>query len=247
MPTGRRSPRRRPLRGAACGLLSATSLLCLLWGFFPPPSDSLQLTLNPKRAATPQSGTHTPLSSGEKATSSPVEPLSISLEYPQQVRLGDRAPVRLWVRAGVIPTAVPESGATHASDLDGAEALSGIRPAPALVEVEIELPGATISPAGPIRQPVTGWEPTEFVWAIGPRDAGVMRGTAWLYLVDGTLNDTGKARQPLAAMPLKILGTQLLGMGGSSARQVGFVTAVLGLILGMPFLEAWMRSHWDGS
>lgn len=230
------------MRGAACGLLSTTSLVCLLWGFWPPRSESLRLTLDLKRAPESlQSGIGTPRWSGENVTPSPAGALYLAFEYPQQVRLGDRALARLWIGASDNQTAMPEPVSADASSLERAEPPPGIRPAPAFLEAELELPGDTILPAGPIRQPLTNWGPTEFVWAIGPMDAGAVRGTAWLYAVDSTLKEPAEARRPLAAMPVEISGALLLGMRGSTARQVGFVAAVLGLILGMPFLEASAR------
>jgi hypothetical protein len=143
-----------------------------------------------------------------------------SLRWPGWIRLGDEGKIRLALDESGFQNACSEAFVRDAFILTG----------------RLELPGIPISPGDKLEQPISPCRPVFQAWAIRPGDGGKASGTLWLHLAATGLPQGSKPELALAAVPLVIPVTSLLGLSGAQARLVGVLAILVGLALNIDLL-----------
>ena len=214
--------RKRDLRLAASLILIAGSLVLLVWGFWPEGRTVRELRLD------------SALTTLDATDAEVVHPVSaLRLEYPERIRLNDRALVRLAfevepedVSTGLGPEN-PDNSTTEASQ--------------PIAEARLEIPGALVRPPDSIHEALAPGSPLEFYWTVVLSSPGEYRGTAWSFLTTQAGAAMPAIRIALGAQNVQVKGITLLGMGGEAARIVGGLSLIGGIVLGLPFLEPAAR------
>jgi len=108
-----------------------------------------------------------------------------------------------------------------------------------IAEARLELPFANVRPADIVSTALGQGGAATFYWEVTPREQGVSRGTAWLYLrlVPQARGPAGETRGAVSAQSVAIRSRSVLGRTGSQARAMGVVGSLVGLWLGFPFLR----------
>ena len=108
-----------------------------------------------------------------------------------------------------------------------------------IAEARLELPFANVRPADIVSTALGQGGAATFYWEVTPREQGVSRGTAWLYLrlIPKAGGPAGETRGAVSAQLVAIRSTSVLGRTGSQARAMGVVGSLVGLWLGFPFLR----------
>lgn len=107
-----------------------------------------------------------------------------------------------------------------------------------IAEARLELPFANVRPADVVSTALVGQGgAATFYWEVAPREQGVSRGTAWLYLRLVPKAGGEETRGAVSAQLVEIRSVSVLGRTGSQARAVGVVGSLVGLWLGFPFLR----------
>jgi len=108
-----------------------------------------------------------------------------------------------------------------------------------IAEARLELPFANVRPADIVSTALGQGGAATFYWEVTPREQGVSRGTAWLYLrlVPQAGGPAGETRGAVSAQSVAIRSRSVLGRTGSQARAMGVVGSLVGLWLGFPFLR----------
>jgi len=108
-----------------------------------------------------------------------------------------------------------------------------------IAEARLELPFANVRPADIVSTALGQGGAATFYWEVTPREQGVSRGTAWLYLrlIPKAGGPAGETRGAVSAQSVAIRSRSVLGRTGSQARAMGVVGSLVGLWLGFPFLR----------
>jgi hypothetical protein len=108
-----------------------------------------------------------------------------------------------------------------------------------IAEARLELPFANVRPADIVSTALGQGGAATFYWEVNPREQGVSRGTAWLYLrlIPKAGGPAGETRGAVSAQSVEIRSRSVLGRTGSQARAMGVVGSLVGLWLGFPFLR----------
>lgn len=166
----------------------------------------------------------------------------LTLEFPPQIRAGDSDIVRLTLEVDDLGNVTPTA------EVGGNVVTGEVIEIPNLyethnviAEARFDIAGMQVSPEGLTSQPLAQGQSVSFFWSILPADAGVYRGTVWLYL--RFVERVGGAESPRAvsAQPVEIEAVNFLGMSGELARTVGVVGSIAGTVVGFPFLEDILR------
>ena len=107
-----------------------------------------------------------------------------------------------------------------------------------IAEARLELPFANVRPADVVSTALVGQGgAATFYWEAAPREQGVSRGTAWLYLrlIPKAGGPAGETRGAVSAQSVAIRSRSVLGRTGSQARAMGVVGVIVGLVMGIPF------------
>jgi hypothetical protein len=80
-----------------------------------------------------------------------------------------------------------------------------------------------------------------FRWSIRPQEAGVYRGTIWLYLRFVDRQSGEESRRTVSAQIVEMKAVSLFGLSGDLARTTGVVGSIVGAIIGFPFFEDIVR------
>jgi hypothetical protein len=214
--------RTRHLRLAASLILITGSAVLLFWGFWPERRivqvlrlDSPQTALDPANAAA-------------------VHPVrALRLEYPERIRLKDRALVRLAFE-------VEPQGATTAPNPDSTDD-STVDAAHPIAEARLEVPGALVRPPDSIHEALVPDRSLDFSWTVVLSAPGEYGGNAWSFLTIQEESSARSSRIALGAQTVQMQSITLLGMGGEAARIVGGLSLIVGLVLGLPFVEVGAR------
>ena len=106
-----------------------------------------------------------------------------------------------------------------------------------IAEARLELPFANVRPADIVSTALGQGGAATFYWEVTPREQGVSRGTAWLYLrlIPKAGGPAGETRGAVSAQSVAIRSRSVLGRTGSQARAMGVVGVIVGLVMGIPF------------
>ncbi len=106
-----------------------------------------------------------------------------------------------------------------------------------IVEARLDLPFTDVRPADVVSTALGEGGAATFYWEVNPREEGVLRGTAWLYLRLVPKGGGEETRGAVSAQLVAIRSRSVLGRTGSQARAMGVVGSLFGLWLGFPFLR----------
>lgn len=141
----------------------------------------------------------------------------LRLIFPERVRMGDAAVIRLTFE----PLFVTDETQEVVSP-----------PRNILAEARLEMGGARIEPHSMMTQGLLHGETVGFEWQVMPERPGEYIGTAWFALYYLPQEDDGEsARRVLAAQELRFRSEGLIGMPGITVRWIGGVMAVTGCLL----------------
>jgi len=111
-----------------------------------------------------------------------------------------------------------------------------------LIESRLDIPGMQYQPTGNVREALYPGQQVKFLWTLRPPDAGDYRGTIWVYSKPLSLNSTSQERSVLGTQRIEMRVVELIGMEGKTARILGSVGCIVGLLLGLDKLVFWI---WD--
>lgn len=166
----------------------------------------------------------------------------LTLEFPAELRAGDSDLVRLTLEMDDLGNITPTA------EIGGNVVAGEVIEIPNLyethhviAEARFDLAGMEVRPAELMGEPLAPGNTVTFYWSIHPQQAGVYRGTVWLYLRFLHKSTGEESRKAVSAQIVEIEAVNLLGMSGSFARTTGVVGSVVGTILGFPFFEDIVR------
>lgn len=162
----------------------------------------------------------------------------LTVEFPPRIRTGDSDLVRLTLEVDDLGNITPTA------QIGGNEVTGEVVEIPNLyethhviAEARFDIAGLEVRPSELISQPLTQGTSATFYWSIRPSEAGVYRGTIWLYLRFVDKQTGEESRKPVSAQIVEIEAVNLLGLSGGFARTTGVVGSVVGTIIGFPFFE----------
>ncbi|HEX5810276.1 MAG TPA: hypothetical protein VFY25_16515, partial [Anaerolineales bacterium] len=166
----------------------------------------------------------------------------LTLEFPAELRAGDSDLVRLTLEVDDLGNITPTA------EIGGNVVTGEVIEIPNLyethhviAEARFDIAGMEVRPAELRGEPLAPGNSATFYWSIHPQQAGVYRGTVWLYLRFVHKSTGEESRKAVSAQIVEIEAVNLLGMSGSFARTTGVVGSVVGTILGFPFFEDIVR------
>ena len=184
-----------------------------------------------------------------------LESLTLTLDSPSVIQLGEVAVIRLTVR---IEESNPAGLEMHAPTLPAITEMDDVFDAYHLIaEARLELPRIFVSPRNMTSQPVRAGQTITFTWSVPANAVGEYEGTAWFFLrfmpMAGDEKTTGQdssndlaaqgspAKEaalelPVAAIPLRVRVVSLLGMTGSTARIIGIAGLCLSFLIALPLI-----------
>ena len=201
----------------------------------PTPADE---TAGAEETASLPSNLPTAIVSGATPRPALPERRRLTLEFPPRIRAGDSDVVRLTLE-------VDDLGDLALTARVGGNVVTGeIVEFPNLyeshhviAEARFDLAGVEVRPPELISEPLSPGNTVTFLWSIRPEDAGVYRGTVWLYLRFVEKHSGEESRKTVSAQIVEIEAVDLLGLSGEFARTTGVIGSVLGTIIGFPFFE----------
>ncbi len=162
---------------------------------------------------------------GSAVAASLGAPRRLTLEYPAYIRSGDSDVIDL-----VLDVNAENSSESPAPGLpigsESAYAVAG--------EATLDLPGADLTPAGPVSEPLLAAEAAEYRWSVRLTAPGTYAGTAWLVLVFTDKATGEQTRSAISAQPLQLVATTLFGLGGNAARWLGTLGLLIAGVLALP-------------
>ena len=102
-----------------------------------------------------------------------------------------------------------------------------------IAQARLDLSGMEYRPGGEISEALLPGRPVRFIWSVRPAEAGVYRGTIWLYMLFIPRSGGEETRSVISAQTIEIKAVNFLGLGGNSARIVGSLGVVLGSMIGL--------------
>lgn len=230
-----------PVRRVFGILLLLFSLLAIYWGTRPVRFQSREI---PIYAAELQP---TPTTSAPALTGNPAGRLI--LEWPDEIRIGDPASMRLIF----VPNDEPYNGEGDLAK-DGSSSQPGAvgpdDPLKRVLQARLDLVGIQHTPTGEIRQALRLDHPIIFLWNLRPQEPGAYDGKIWLHLKFGTAGGGEEAQRVLAAQSVVLRSVGLFGLTGSLARAIGGIGLVIGAMLsldGIPFYFSRVRARLFGA
>jgi hypothetical protein len=94
-----------------------------------------------------------------------------------------------------------------------------------------------VRPAELVSEPLAPGNSATFFWSVRPQEAGLYRGTVWLYLRFVEKQNGDESRKTVSAQIVEIEAVNLLGISGRVARATGSIGSIVGAIIGFPFFE----------
>jgi hypothetical protein len=162
----------------------------------------------------------------------------LTLEYPPKIRTGDSDVVRLTLevddQGNIVPTAEIEG---HVVNGQVVEIPNLYETHNVIAEARFDIAGLEVKPSELISAPLSQGSAATFFWSIRPNEAGVYRGTIWLFLrfVDKTSGE--ETQKMVSTQIVEIESASFLGLSANLARSTGMVGSIIGTIIGFPFFE----------
>lgn len=166
----------------------------------------------------------------------------LTLEFPQQIRVGDSDRVRLTLevddRGNIVPTAEIEGNVVTGEVIEIPNLYETHH---VIAEAKFDIAGAQVSPSEIFSQTLSPGQSVTFYWSVRPQQPGVYRGTIWFYLrfVDNVNGE--ESQKTVSAQLVEIEAVSLLGIPTGLVRAFGGVGSIVGAIIGFPFFEDIVR------
>jgi hypothetical protein len=162
----------------------------------------------------------------------------LTLEFPPEMRAGDSDWVHLTLEVddlgNITPTAEIEGNVILGKTIEVPNLYETHH---VIAETRFDMAGMEISPPDVSSQTLARGQSVTFYWSIRPRETGVYRGTAWLYLRFVNKQNGEESRKAVSAQLVEIEAVNLFGLSGSFARTTGVIGSVMGAVIGFPFFE----------
>jgi len=177
----------------------------------------------------------TPVSTAQPAL---PERRRLTLEFPPEIRAGDSDWIRLTLEVdnlgNITPTAEIEGNVILGKTIEVPNLYETHH---VIAEARLDMAGMEILPPDVSSQTLAQGQSVTFYWSIRPRETGVYRGTAWLYLRFVNKQNGEESRRAVSAQLVEIEAVNLFGLSGSFARTTGVIGSVVGTVIGFPFIE----------
>jgi hypothetical protein len=172
-----------------------------------------------------------------------LEPLTLNLDSPLSVHLGDITAIRLTVTIdarGNVSVATNDSAATPVADVSDVFDSYNV-----IVETRLDLPRLYTAPAELVSQPILVGQSITFTWTVRADAVGEYEGTVWFFLrfvPKGDNPESGEqvtgpgSELAVAAIPFELRVISLLGIKGSTARVIGTVGLFVSILIALPLL-----------
>jgi len=167
-----------------------------------------------------------------------MEKRMMVVETPRRLRVGDGEIIRVSLEMN------EDGSLTPTAEMDGHEVELQPMNIPNLyddynlvAEARLDLAGMEVEPYGVIQTPMRPGQRLDFFWSVRAAEAGIYRGTLWLYLNLEPKSGGESDQQALLARPLELKVVSFLGMPAWVGRVLGGVSGVAGLVLGIPFAD----------
>ncbi|HTP00675.1 MAG TPA: hypothetical protein VMJ64_04820 [Anaerolineales bacterium] len=169
----------------------------------------------------------------------------LTLEYPPKIRLGDSDLIRLTLEVDALGNLTPTAQIQGHNVTGQTVSIPNLYDTQNVIaEASLDLAGVDIRPTEQVSEPLLPGQSVTFFWSVHPPSAGTYRGTVWLFLrfVDKATKE--ETRQPISAQTVEISTSNFLGLSGGMARITGSIGAVLGAVLGFPFVDDVLKWLW---
>jgi hypothetical protein len=163
------------------------------------------------------------------------------MEWPPTIRVGDSRRIHLTLQVdseGRLTPTVSEAGNLSRGEpvqIPNLYATHNV-----VVEARFDIAGVQVSPEGEVMEPMQPGQKVDFYWSVKPLDVGTYQGTIWLHLHFIPLQGGADSRIALTAQTVEIQAINFLGLGGTPARILGGVGALLGSVLGLDNIVSWL-------
>jgi hypothetical protein len=162
----------------------------------------------------------------------------LTLEFPQQIRIGDSDRVRLTLEVddagNIIPTAEVEGNVVTGEVVEIPNLYETHN---VIAEAKFDIAGLQVVPPETISQTLSQGQSVTFYWSVLPKESGVYRGTIWFYLRFVDKVSGAESQKTVSAQLVEIEAVSLLGLPLGVVKRFGGVGSVIGAILGFPFID----------
>lgn len=184
----------------------------------------------------------TPTASVSTAVPAIPERRRLTLEFPPKIRAGDSDIVRLTLEVDDLGNITPTA------QIEGNVVQGGVIEIPNLyethyviAEAKFDIAGVQVSPPDLISQVLEQGQTATFYWSVRPEEAGIYRGTIWLYLEFENKSSGEKSRKTVSAQLVEIEAVNFFGLSVNFARGTGAIGSIVGAVVGFPFFEDIVR------
>jgi len=213
----------------------------LVWGFRPVEMESRTLQISAAEMQLPQ-----PEEFAEEAMGF-SEARRLVTEWPGVVRVGDSAPIRMFIE----PAVAGAPGSTLEEDsyqvqVDENPGQNRAEKYQIVAETRLELDKMEYRPAGVISEALLPGKSARFTWSVRSSDDGFYPGTIWLHVQNFPRNGAEELRKVISAQTIEIRADEFLGLSGNSARILGAIGLVLGAMVGLDIfslIPKWLCSN----
>ena len=162
----------------------------------------------------------------------------LTLEFPPQIRAGDSDLVRLTLEVDDLGNLTP-TAEIGGNVIEGqvVEVPNLYESHHVIAEARFDLAGMEVRPTELVSEPLAPGNSVTFRWSVRPEDAGLYRGTIWLYLRFVDKQSGEESQKTVSAQLVEIEAVNFLGLSGEFARTTGIIGSVVGTIIGFPFFE----------
>ncbi|MBK9208514.1 MAG: hypothetical protein IPL71_09505 [Anaerolineales bacterium] len=198
--------------------------------------------------ATPQAASPTSLAPVVEPTSQPENPepapailetRRLTLEFPSKMRAGVEGDIiRLKLEVddlgNITPTAQFEGNTVVGETIQIPDLYETHN---VTAEANLDMAGMLIQPADAIYEPLKRGQSATFFWSIRPQEPGIYRGTVWLHLNFEEKSTGEQTRIAVSAQIVEVEAVDFFGLSVNLARTSGVIGAVVGGVIGFPFIE----------
>jgi len=163
------------------------------------------------------------------------------------MRVGDAGLIRLTLEVddrGSIPPTAEVTGHVVAGQVVQIPNLYATHRV--IAEARLDLLGMSVQPEGLVSEPLLPRQTVTFFWSVRPSEAGTFRGTLWFHMRFVDKVSGQESEKTIAAPPIQIEATTLLGWNARAARLAGGLGSLVGAVLGFPFANEmlkWLRQR----
>lgn len=172
----------------------------------------------------------------------------ITLEWDSHNPIGDISIIKLsfdlnekYDRSGIFQSSIKArfSNSSHNVVVNEVE-VNSEEEATKLAEARLELAGIDVKPLGIVGQPFRPGGEVVFYWNVKSLVEGDFQGSAWLYVVDKSVPENLRSRDPIAIQPIELYWRDLFGLSGTAARYVGIFGLLAGFLF---FILRWLQGR----